>query len=189
MRVMANRGELKKALCDWKGWLEKTSESLVDRVSELHLPSELCLALTGVRRSGKSFLSVYLAKGNIERTFYFNFEDPLFLTGVSVNVIDELLGLYEEETGHASSLVILDEIQNVYGWEKWVRKAVDLGKYQVIVTGSSSQLLSSEIATAISGRVIEQTVWPLSFAEALNFKNIRPESEGIWIRELERKSP
>ena len=53
----------------------------------------------------------------------------------------------EEEMGKMPALVILDEIQNIQGWERWVRKAIDLGRYQVIVTGSSSHLLSSEIAT------------------------------------------
>ena len=82
-------------------------------------------------------------------------------------------------------MAILDEVDLIAGWELWVRKAVDTGRYQVIVTGSSSQLLSSEIATAITGRVIENTVWPLSFAEYLTFRQIKPDSEGIYLRELD----
>jgi predicted AAA+ superfamily ATPase len=130
-------------------------------------------------------MTVQLAKGRLEETFFFNFEDPIFFPGASVEVLDQLLSLYEEETGNSPKLVILDEIQNVEGWERWVRKAIDLGHYQIVVTGSSSHLLSSEIATAISGRVIEQTIWPLSFCEYLQFLNKTPSSKGTWLRELE----
>lgn len=130
-------------------------------------------------------MTVQLALGRLEETFFFNFEDPIFFPGASLEVIDQLLSLYEEEMGKAPKLVILDEIQNVQGWERWVRKAVDLGHYQIVVTGSSSHLLSSEIATAISGRVIEQTIWPLSFSERLTFLGEDPSSKGAWLRALE----
>ncbi len=66
-----------------------------------------------------------------------------------------------------------------------MRKAIDLGHYQIVVTGSSSHLLSSEIATAISGRVIEQTIWPLSFSEYLIFLGKTPSTKGTWLRALE----
>lgn len=130
-------------------------------------------------------MTVQLALGRLEETFFFNFEDPIFYPGASVEVLDQLLSLYEEEMGMLPKLVILDEIQNVQGWERWVRKAIDLGDYQIIVTGSSSHLLSSEIATAISGRVIEQSIWPLSFSEYLTFLNKTPSTKGTWLRALE----
>ena len=182
---MATRGELKKALQDWQQWLNKNSHLIVPRSSLLNQQKDLCLALTGVRRSGKSSMTVQLALGRLEETFFFNFEDPIFFPGASVEVLDQLLSLYEEETGKMPKLVILDEIQNVQGWERWVRKAIDLGHYQIVVTGSSSHLLSSEIATAISGRVIEQTIWPLSFSEYLIFLGKTPSTKGTWLRALE----
>lgn len=182
---MATRGELKKALQDWLQWLTKNSHLIVHRSSFINQQKDLCLALTGVRRCGKSSMAVQLAQERLGETFFFNFEDPIFFPGATVEVIDQLLLLYEEETGKAPKLVILDEIQNVQGWERWVRKAIDLGHYQIIVTGSSSHLLSSEIATAISGRVIEQTIWPLSFSEYLMFLGKTPSTKGIWLRALE----
>jgi predicted AAA+ superfamily ATPase len=182
---MATRGELKKALQDWQQWLKKTSHLIIPRNSLLNQQKDLCLALTGVRRSGKSSMTVQLALGQLEETFFFNFEDPIFFPGVGVEILDQLLSLYEEETGKIPKLVILDEIQNVQGWERWVRKAIDLGNYQIVVTGSSSHLLSSEIATAISGRVIEQTIWPLSFSEYLIFLGKTPSTKGTWLRALE----
>lgn len=182
---MATRGELKKALQDWQQWLNKNSHLIIPRRSLSSQQKDLCLALTGVRRSGKSSMTVQLALGRLEETFFFNFEDPIFFPGASVEVLDQLLSLYEEETGKMPKLVILDEIQNVQGWERWVRKAIDLGHYQIVVTGSSSHLLSSEIATAISGRVIEQTIWPLSFSEYLIFLGKTPSTKGTWLRALE----
>ena len=117
--------------------------------------------------------------------FIFNFEDPVFFAGGDVSDIEALITIYEEEVGTRPNVVILDEIHNVVGWERWVRKAVDTGSYKVIVTGSSSKLLSSEIATAISGRVIEHTIWPLSFKEYVTFKQKAPSTEGLWLREFE----
>lgn len=182
---MTTRGELKKALQDWLQWLNKNSHLIILRSSLLSQQKDLCLALTGVRRSGKSSMTVQLALGRLDETFFFNFEDPIFFPGASVEVLDQLLSLYEEEMGKMPKLVILDEIQNVQGWERWVRKAIDLGHYQIVVTGSSSHLLSSEIATAISGRVIEQTIWPLSFSEYLTFLSKTPSTKGTWVRALE----
>ena len=182
---MATRGELKKALQDWQQWLNKNSHLILPRNFPFNQQKDLCLALTGVRRSGKSSMTVQLALGRLKETFFFNFEDPIFFPGASVEVLDQLLFLYEEETGKMPKLVILDEIQNVQGWERWVRKAIDLGHYQIVVTGSSSHLLSSEIATAISGRVIEQTIWPLSLSEYLIFLGKTPSTKGAWLRALE----
>jgi predicted AAA+ superfamily ATPase len=182
---MATRGELKKALQDWQEWLRKNSRLIVPRCSLLNQQQDLCTALTGVRRCGKSSMTVQMAQGRLDNTFFFNFEDPIFFPGANVEVIDQLLLLYEETTGKTPKLVILDEIQNIEGWERWVRKAIDLGHYQVVITGSSSRLLSSDIATAISGRVIEQTIWPLSFSEYLLFLGKTPQAKGGWLRALE----
>lgn len=181
------RGDLKKALHDWMEWFHRFLGQLIPRDHVPTFQQGLCLALIGVRRSGKTSLAVQIAKDlkKTQSTLYFNFEDPVFFSGASVSVIDTLISLYQEEKGHSPELVILDEVHLVEGWERWVRKAIDAGLYQVIVTGSSSKLLSSEIATAISGRVIESTVWPLSFVEYLAFRQVQPDSEGVFLRELD----
>jgi predicted AAA+ superfamily ATPase len=185
---MTTRGDLKKAVLDWMEWFRRFSKELVPRSNIPSFRHDLCLALTGVRRSGKTSTAVQIARelDKIESTFYFNFEDPIFFSGASVESIEVLISIFEEVTGFGPTLVILDEVQYVEGWERWVRKAIDIGRFQVIVTGSSSRLLSSEIATAISGRVIEHTIWPLSFLEYLSFIGVKPPlSEGKWLRELD----
>lgn len=184
---MTNRGDLKKALDEWLVWVNKFAQVLIPRKTSIQLYEGLALALTGVRHSGKTSTAIQLVKelGLLDTTFYFNFEDPVFFSGADVTVIDTLISLYQEKTGHDPILVVLDEIQYVEGWEKWVRKTIDTERYRVIVTGSSSNLLSSEIATAISGRVIEQTIYPLSFNEYLSFQNCYPSSEGVFLKELD----
>lgn len=184
---MATRGDLKKAVLDWMEWFRKFSLELIPRTGVPAFKHDLCLALIGVRRSGKTSTAVQIANELDKRnsTFYFNFEDPVFFSGANVETIDILITLFEELTGTCPTLVILDEVHHVDGWERWVRKAVDIGRFQVIVTGSSSQLLSSEIATSIGGRVIEHTIWPLSFSEYLSFMKMKPTSEGSWIRALD----
>lgn len=62
-------------------------------------------------------MAVQLAIGQLKDTFFFNFEDPIFFPGANVEVIDQLLSIYEKETGKTPKLVILDEIQNVLGWD------------------------------------------------------------------------
>jgi predicted AAA+ superfamily ATPase len=68
--------------------------------------------------------------------------------------------------------LFLDEIQNVENWDKWIRKVYDTKKYKIIITGSSSELLSSEIATALAGRNLSYTVYPFSFSEMLKSRGI-----------------
>lgn len=98
---MTTRGDLKKALIDWMAWFKKFALELVPRKNIPDLQDGLCLALMGVRRSGKTSTAVQVAKDHrlLDSTFYFNFEDPVFFSGCDVSAIDTLLSLYEEVTG------------------------------------------------------------------------------------------
>ncbi len=132
-------------------------------------------ALIGVRRCGKTHLALEMAARSGLRTLYFNFEDPLLTTEADVSIFDDLVAVHTEATGREPELVVWDELQNVPGWERWVRKAVDTRRHRLIVTGSSAKLLSAELATAIAGRALRHEVWPLSFAEALAFRGVDPD--------------
>jgi len=75
-------------------------------------------------------------------------------------------------------------VQNVPGWERWVRRLHDTEDVEVFVTGSSSQLLTRDLATALRGRSLTLEVFPLSFAEVLEFRGIvwqraHPDSESV----------
>ena len=65
-------------------------------------------------------------------------------------------------------LFIYDEIQNVHGWERWVRKLSEEQNVKVVVTGSNSEMLSSELASSLTGRHIPKNLTPFLLSELLN---------------------
>ncbi len=153
---------------------------LVPRELAIPLARELgkpiCKVVTGVRRSGKSFLSFMLLK---DKDFgYVNFDERELLR----IDLDTLLGAVSEVYGRPE-ILLLDEIQNVDGWELWVNSLQRLG-YNLLITGSNARLLSKELATHLTGRYLEFEVFPFSFREFLSFKGEVPEEPP---RSLERR--
>lgn len=68
--------------------------------------------------------------------------------------------------------VFLDEVQVVPGWERFVARLFEEKRYRLTFTGSSSELLSKEIATSLRGRSIATTLYPLSFAEFAQYRGL-----------------
>jgi hypothetical protein len=123
------------------------------------------LAILGVRRAGKSIFAALLAKELNENFAYINFDDER-LIGTKTEDLDKILQVFYELYGEVT-LIILDEIQNVKGWELFANRLRRTKK--VIITGSNSQLLSGELATHLTGRHIDFILYPFSFKETLNF--------------------
>lgn len=178
---MVQRDKLKSAIDDWMTWYEKASSALIERMPNVQTKNALMAkkvcAYVGVRRCGKTFSAIQASKNSgtgRERILYFNFEDPIIFLEKGPAILDEIISVYTEYAGVAPEFVLFDEIQNIDGWEKWVRKAVDLGRFKLHITGSSAKMLSSELSTAVSGRNIEIPVWPLSFKEYLGFLGKAP---------------
>lgn len=124
------------------------------------------LAILGVRRSGKSVFSVLLAKELKENFWYINFDDERLMS-LKTEDLDKILQAFYELYGEIR-LIILDEPQNVTGWELFANRLRRTKK--VVITGSNSNLLSGELATHLTGRYINFTLYPFSFKEILNFK-------------------
>ncbi len=137
-------------------------------------------AVVGMRRVGKSWLLLrriheLLATGvPREQILYCEFEDER-LAGVTA----EHLGLLEEaffarypDSRDAECWFFFDEVQEVPGWEKFVRRLLANRKRRITVTGSSASLLSREIATSLRGRALTTELLPFSFAEALTHQGI-----------------
>ncbi|WP_367883962.1 ATP-binding protein [Thermococcus sp. JCM 11816] len=104
-----------------------------------------------------------------ERIFYINFEDERLEKNIST--LTGLIPTIEELFGTSEDLYLfLDEIQNVEGWDSWVRRVHDSGKAKLFLSGSSSKLSSREIPTSLRGRALTFEVFPLSFREFLRFK-------------------
>ncbi len=148
---------------------------------ELKIPeTKKIIALIGVRRSGKTFyfyqlINALLKKGvQKNRILYVNFEDDRILP-LKINELNYLLEAYYElypENKDKEKYFFFDEIHNVEGWELFVRRLYDKENVRIYVTGSSSKLLSKEIATCLRGRHLAYYLFPLSFKEFLKFKNV-----------------
>lgn len=137
----------------------------------------------GVRQAGKSYL-LYLrakqliAEGHALREMLFvNFDDER-LIGMTAGDQDLILQAYASMF-ETKPILFLDEIQNVDGWEHFVRRLANR-KYLVYVTGSNAKMLSRDIATTLGARFIEQRVFPYSFPEYLNANGVRLDSEWVY---------
>jgi hypothetical protein len=175
------------------------------------LPSKADVVV-GMRRSGKTYflyqqIESQLANGtDRSRLLYLNFEDErlLPLSAADLSRIPE--AFYRRIPANREQLCwfYFDEIQNVPGWETFIRRLLDTEKVALILTGSSARLLSREIATSLRGRSLSTEILPFSFAESLRHEGVglprpgRPErrpvlywstgSNGIWRAEDFRRS-
>ena len=136
------------------------------------------VSIVGVRRSGKTTLMKQMAKllmdegTNRGDLLIVNFEEPEFV-GADVGLLQRMYEAYLEIVKPAGKpFVFLDEIQNVDGWERFVRSLNERGEAFVTISGSSSKLLSRELASVLTGRQIYFEVLPLSFKEFLSFKGM-----------------
>jgi predicted AAA+ superfamily ATPase len=105
-----------------------------------------------------------------EHIVYINFEDERL--DISFQDLQKIIEAYQEMYPNISLhdvYFFFDEIQNVSGWEKFVRRIFDQYSQKIFLTGSSAKLLSKEIATSLRGRSISYEIFPLSFKEYLSF--------------------
>ncbi|MHC1736560.1 MAG: ATP-binding protein [Ignavibacteriaceae bacterium] len=152
---------------------------LQTREIEIPLNTGKIITLTGCRRTGKTYLFFQIIKSllketDIESIIYINFEDErLNLSTSDLNlIIEAYYELYPSRKGDIR--FFFDEIQNVEGWEKFVRRIYDTVSKKIFITGSSSKLLSKEIATSLRGRTLSFEVFPFSFREFLKAKKTDP---------------
>lgn len=130
--------------------------------------------LTGIRRCGKSTIMKMLRreiekKGvDPQRTIYYNF-DSLEYEGMTAKSL--FSAIKENLSPDEKTYLFLDEIQEIDGWEKVVNSLMSDHNVDIYVTGSNSRMMSSEISTYLTGRYISFRIYPLSFAEYLNFRN------------------
>jgi len=128
------------------------------------------LVVTGVRRCGKSVFSYLLVKG--QNFGYINFDDER-LVGTKASDLNDILQAFYELYGDIE-YIVLDEIQNVEGWELFANRLRRTKK--VIVTGSNSRLLAGEMATHLTGRYMDIQLTPFSYREFLEMKGFKRSS-------------
>jgi predicted AAA+ superfamily ATPase len=148
------------------------------RELEIPLNLEKIITIIGPRRAGKTYylyqLMADLEKRGIARhqILYLNFEDErLVLDGDNDLIFDAYRELYpDQDLGHV--YLFFDEIQELSGWEKFVRRVADSISRHVFLTGSNARLHSREIASSLRGRSLAFEILPLSFTEYLAFRDI-----------------
>lgn len=136
------------------------------------------ITLVGVRRCGKTsifydMINKLLHTVDKTRLVFLNFEDERL--DLTIDELDLVLQSFRElypEQNLSECYFFFDEIQNITGWEKFVRRVYDTISKNIFITGSNSKLLSSEISTSLRGRTLSYEVYPLSFSEYLSFKEI-----------------
>ncbi|MEW6528347.1 MAG: ATP-binding protein [Candidatus Micrarchaeota archaeon] len=138
-------------------------EGLSEARTYLNYPN--ILVVTGIRRCGKSIFSYLLEQGH--QFGYVNFDDER-LFGLKASDLDSVLQAFYE-LYREIDYIVLDEIQNIVGWELFANRL--RRSKRVILTGSNSSLLSSELATHITGRHIAIRLFPFSFKEYLSFRD------------------
>lgn len=173
---MKKKEQLKSIIRDFH---ESASFDVKSRDVSPPTDSKKIITLIGVRRCGKTsilFDMINTLSISVDRTkiLYLNFEDERL--ELATDELDLILQAYRELypfNDLSDCYFFFDEIQNISGWEKFIRRVYDTLTKNLVLTGSNSKLLSTDIATALRGRTISYEVYPLSFSEYLRFKNIR----------------
>lgn len=124
--------------------------------------------ITGVRRCGKSVLMQHVRSHAVERDYYLNFEDDRLATFT----LEDFQTLYEVllEVFGEQKTFYFDEIQNIPGWEMFVRRLYNSGN-KIILTGSNASLFSEELGTRLPGRYMSLSIYPFSFYEYAHHHN------------------
>jgi hypothetical protein len=167
------KNKLKEVLQDQQGLFDK-ADDLIERDISLkdYMKGNEIVIITGIRRCGKSSLLKIISKKLNEKFVYMNFDD-IRLTDFKVENFEDIEEIVSEICGIKTNVIyLLDEIQNVPSWERWVNNLY-AKKIKVFVTGSNSSLLSSEISTFLTGRNKVIKLYPFSFREFLLFKKIK----------------
>ncbi|KAB8294578.1 ATP-binding protein [Bifidobacterium avesanii] len=140
--------------------------------------------ITGVRRCGKTYamyqLMDRLLKSGVPRShlFHFSFDDERimpFEDHTLANLLDEYYRMVPDAVN--GCYLLFDEIQEAPYWTNFVRRVAEQHNVTIVLTGSSSKLLSSDIPTNFRGRSLSREMWPLSFAEYCAFQNVT--SDGV----------
>jgi len=182
------KAKIIEVLETWNFWKRKPSTGIrrtgyINKIKKYARTGQV-VTIEGARRSGKStlmfqYIDELINDGiNEKNTLYVNFEDPRFIGELSVKLCEDIYDTYLQYLKPSGNpYIFLDEVQNIEGWEKFVYLLHETKRATVIVSGSTSQLLSSEFGAALTGRHIPLTVYPLSFKEFLCFKGLEVSGE------------
>lgn len=172
-----------KILSKWNRWGSATLAAGIQRHITAQLIPQLnekdIVVLVGPRRAGKTTVLFQLMdilqkqQVPVEAILHVNFEEPALAPLLKLELLDNIYQIYRAHIyPEGRAFLFLDEIQNIPQWEKWVRARNETEDIKIFITGSSSQLMSRELSTLLTGRHLTFKVFPLSFNEYLHFKDI-----------------
>ena len=161
----------------------------IDLQDYLNMKVNKIIVLNGFRRVGKTYILYGLAnnlfKSNSrEEVVHINFEDERI--PIKTEFLSSILPTADEIFNKKIKYLLLDELHNIPNWGKWLRRTYDNRDIRIFVSGSSSRMSEEEIPTELRGRFLEVRVFPLSFKEFLEFKNIAFDLKTLEYSEVER---
>lgn len=182
-----------------KEFHEKELPDLIQRhdvmdFSILNSQLKKVVTLVGPRRAGKTYFLFQIMKkllqgsARITDILYVNFEDERITPIKAENLQDLLDGYFELYEGKPKPCVFLDEVQNVAGWDRFVRRINDAG-LRVFITGSNSRMLGREIATSLRGRTVTFEVFPFSFREFIALRGVKLQKDTAYGKSRHRFGP
>jgi len=141
--------------------------------------------ITGMRRTGKSTIMQmiinHLVESGVKKELiiFINMESLNNSHLTDISKLYKLVNRYKKKTGEKLYLLI-DEVQEIQDWEKAINSFFADGDADIFITGSNSKLLSSELATLLTGRYVEFYVYPLVFSEFSQFRNKEIKSADLF---------
>lgn len=141
------------------------------------LASKQIKLITGPRRCGKSTQALLMLQN--ENFAYLNFDDNELLSHWDENLVMAML----DDVYPGYKYLLLDEVQNIDGWDLFVSKLYRNG-VNLVVTGSNARLLSSEMATALTGRYLQIEMLPFGLAEYFEWKHTAMDTDNAEVRVL-----
>ena len=140
-----------------------------------HLDPHVNYVLVGMRRAGKTFLLYQhirqlMNEGMpLQQVLFINFEDER-ICHITKEELHEIMAAYQELFDY-EPLIVLDEVQNIDGWEHFARRLAD-EKRRVLITGSNAYMLSRDMAAVLGGRYVAKEVFPFDFEEYLRYRGV-----------------
>ena len=142
----------------------------LSRLSRLRaVPKGFASIITGVRRCGKSTLMEQRMRTALDEAFYLNLESAA-LSGLDIKDAGRLDRVIASS---GAKTLYFDEIQQLKGWERYVRTKLDEG-FDVVVTGSNASVLGKELGTKLTGRHVDCELFPFDYEEYLSFTKEKP---------------
>lgn len=135
---------------------------------EKYIKTSHITIISGIRRGGKSTLLRQFAEKYEDYYYYINFDDER-LINFTVQDFADMMMLFQKQS--SARTIFIDEIQNIEGWERFIRRIHD-EEYKIFITGSNAKLLSSELGTHLTGRYLKVELFPFSFSEYLRYNKL-----------------